>query len=143
MSDRIFGVFGLALALFYLWAASIIKDSFMVDVVGPRAFPYMVGTVLALCSIYFILRPDDEPAWPALKGFAEIVSAAAVMLVYAWALPEFGFLISTVFATAYLTWRLGTLPHWALLTGVLTSGGIYIVFHLILGLSLAKGPLGF
>ncbi len=143
MSDRIFGVFGLALALFYLWAASIIKDSFMVDVVGPRAFPYMVGTVLALCSIYFILRPDDEPAWPALKGFAEIICAAAVMLVYAWALPEFGFLISTVFATAYLTWRLGTLPHWALLTGVLTSGGIYIVFHLILGLSLAKGPLGF
>ena len=26
MSDRIFGVFGLALGLFYLWAASIIPD---------------------------------------------------------------------------------------------------------------------
>jgi len=143
MSDRIFGVFGLALAVFYLWAASIIKDSFMVDVVGPRAFPYMVGTVLALCSIYFIFRPDEEPVWPSFRKFAEILFAAAVMLAYAWALPEFGFLISTVFATAYLTWRLGTRPIPALVTGVLTSGGIYIVFHLILGLSLAKGPLGF
>lgn len=143
MSDRIFGGFGLVLAIFYIWAATIIKDSFMVDVVGPRAFPYMVGTVLAICSIYFIIRPDSEPAWPAFHKFAEIFFAAAVMLLYAWALPEFGFLISTVFATAYLTWRLGTKPLWALVTGVLTSGGIYIVFHLILGLSLAKGPLGF
>ena len=143
MSDRIFGGFGLLLAIFYIWAASIIKDSFMVDVVGPRAFPYMVGTVLAICSIYFMIRPDSEPAWPAFRKFTEIVFAAAVMLLYAWALPEFGFLISTVFATAYLTWRLGTKPLWSLVTGVLTSGGIYIVFHLILGLSLAKGPLGF
>ena len=39
MSDRIFGAFGLALAIFYIWAATTIKDSFMVDVVGPRAFP--------------------------------------------------------------------------------------------------------
>lgn len=143
MSDRIFGGFGLLLAIFYIWAATIIKDSFMVDVVGPRAFPYMVGTVLAICSIYFMIRPDSEPAWPAFRKLTEIVFAAAVMLLYAWALPVFGFLISTVFATAYLTWRLGTKPLWSLVTGVLTSGGIYIVFHLILGLSLAKGPLGF
>ena len=143
MSDRIFGGFGLALAAFYIWAASIIQDSFMADVVGPRAFPYIVGTVLALCSLYFILRPDDEPAWPAFRNFAEIVFAAAVMLLYAWALPEVGFLIATVFATAYLTWRLGTRPLQSLVTGVITSGGIYIVFHLILGLSLAKGPMGF
>ncbi len=65
------------------------------------------------------------------------------MFLYAWVLPEIGFVISTVFATAYLTWRLGTKPLSALVTGVATSGGIYVVFHLILGLSLAKGPLGF
>jgi len=48
-----------------------------------------------------------------------------------------------VFATAYLSWRLGTKPLSSLVTGVATSAGIYLVFHLILGLSLAKGPLGF
>lgn len=143
MSDRLFGVFGLALGAFYIWAASIIPDSFMSDVVGPRAFPYIVGAVILICSVVFILSPDEEPEWPALHSFAEIVFAGAVMLVYGWALPEFGFVISTVFATAYLTWRLGTQPLWALVTGVGTSAGIYVVFHLILGLSLAKGPLGF
>lgn len=143
MSDRIFGGFGLALAIFYLWAASIIKDSFMVDVIGPRAFPYIVGTVMGMTSIYFIVRPDEEPVWPLFREFAEIVFAAAVMFLYAWALPEVGFVISTIFATAYLTWRLGTHPLWSLVVGTLTSGGIYVVFHLILGLALAEGPFGF
>jgi len=143
MSDRIFGGVGLAMAIFYIWAASIIPDSFMVDVIGPRTFPYIVGGVLGLCSVIFILRPDSEPDWPHFRELFEIAMAAAVMLLYAWMLPELGFLIATVFATAYLTWRLGTTPLMSLVVGVLTSVGIYIVFHLILGLALAKGPLGF
>jgi putative tricarboxylic transport membrane protein len=143
MSDRIFGLFGLALAVFYIWATSIIPDSFMIDVVGPRAFPYMVGTVLAICSLYFLLRPDAEPDWPILAKLIEIIFATAVMLLYAWALSKVGFVIATVFATAYLSWRLGTRPLGALITGVATAVGIYVIFHMVLGLSLAKGPLGF
>jgi putative tricarboxylic transport membrane protein len=143
MSDRIFGLFGLALAAFYLWATSIIPDSFMIDVVGPRAFPYIVGTILVVCSLYFLLRPDAEPDWPILANLIEIVFATAVMFLYAWALSKVGFVIATVFATAYLSWRLGTRPLSSLVTGVATAIGIYVIFHMVLGLSLAKGPLGF
>lgn len=143
MSDRIFGAVGLALAIFYLWAATTIPDSFMVDAIGPRTFPYIVGAIMALCSLVFIFRPDDEPDWPAFREIAEIGFAAAVMFLYGWVLPELGFVIATIFATAYLTWRLGTGPLASLVTGLATSVGIYVVFHLILGLSLAKGPLGF
>ncbi|WP_417271543.1 MULTISPECIES: tripartite tricarboxylate transporter TctB family protein [Alphaproteobacteria] len=143
MSDRIFGAVGLALAVFYIWAASIIPDSFMVDAIGPRTFPYIVGVVMALSSLVFIFRPAGEPDWPAFRELSEIAFAAAVMFLYSRVLPELGFVISTIFATAYLTWRLGTKPIAALVTGLATSVGIYVVFHLILGLSLAKGPLGF
>ncbi len=143
MSDRIFGGIGLVLAAFYIWAASIIPDSFMMDVVGPRTFPYIVGGVMIVCSVYFLLRPDPEPRWPVVRDLIEIFFAAAVMLLYAWVLSEIGFVIATIFATAYLTWRLGSKPLGALITGVATSAGIYVVFHLILGLSLARGPLGF
>jgi putative tricarboxylic transport membrane protein len=51
--------------------------------------------------------------------------------------------IATAIAAAYLTWRLGTGLLWSVLYGVLTALGIYVVFHLVLGLSLAEGPLGF
>ena len=62
----------------------------------------------------------------------------AVLLIYAYALPEIGFVIATALAAAFLTWRLGTKPLHAIVSGVATSIGIYVVFHLILGLSLAE-----
>ncbi|MEJ2015525.1 MAG: tripartite tricarboxylate transporter TctB family protein, partial [Limibacillus sp.] len=74
---------------------------------------------------------------------AEIALAALVMIAYAMALPQAGFIIATAVASAYLTWRLGSKPLWSVVIGVGTSLGIYVVFRLILGLSLARGPFGF
>ena len=143
MGDRIFGGFGLALAAFFIWNATQIQTSFISDPVGPKTFPIIIGVLLGLSSLAMILRPDPKPHWPALSGMAEIAIAVAVLVVYAYALPQIGFLIATALAAAFLGWRLGTAPLQAILAGIATSVGIYIVFHLILGLSLAKGPLGF
>ena len=65
------------------------------------------------------------------------------LVAYTYALPSLGFVISTALAAAFLSWRLGTEPWKAVLAGVTTSLGIYVVFKLILGLSLAVGPFGF
>ena len=54
-----------------------------------------------------------------------------------------GFVIATAFAAAYLAWRLGSSVLEAVAVGIGTSVGIYTIFHLVLGLSLARGPLGF
>ncbi|WP_417680398.1 tripartite tricarboxylate transporter TctB family protein [Roseibium sp.] len=143
MSDRIFGVVGLLLSIGYAWSALIIQESFLSDAVGPKAFPLIIAGVLALASIAIFLKPDAEPHWPPLGRFLEIAAAIGVMVVYALALPEIGFVIATAVAASYLTWRLGTSPLGSLVTGTLTSLGIYAVFHLALGLSLARGPLGF
>ncbi len=143
MSDRILGVIGLCLAIFFAWAASIIQESFLTDAVGPKMFPYIIAAVAALASVYFILRPDADPEWPGLGRLAEIGAAAVVLCLYAIALPELGFLIATAFAATYLAWRLGSRPLEAVLTGLGTSVGIYVIFRLVLGLSLARGPFGF
>lgn len=143
MSDRIFGLLGIALATFYIWAAGEIELSFISDPVGPRTFPYIIGAILALAGVVVILRPDAEPHWPGAGRLAEIALATIVLVAYALLLPELGFVIATALTAAFLTWRLGTAPIWSAVTGVLVSLGIYAVFHLILGLSLARGPLGF
>ena len=143
MSDRIFGAFGVLLAAGYIWAALLIEESFLSDAVGPKAFPIIIAVILAVSSVVIMLRPDAEPDWPDLGRLAEIAAAAVVMIFYAELLPEIGFVIATAFAAAYLTWRLGSGLVGTVLTGVGTSVGIYIIFHLVLGLSLAKGPLGF
>lgn len=143
MTDRIFGAIGLLLAAGYVWATLLIEESFMSDAVGPKAFPLIIAGILAIASITIILRPDPEPTWPGLARLLEIAMAAAVMVIYALALPEIGFVFATALAAAYLTWRLGTGLLGSVVAGCLTSVGIYVVFHLILGLSLAEGPFGF
>ncbi|HSG57784.1 MAG TPA: tripartite tricarboxylate transporter TctB family protein [Paracoccaceae bacterium] len=143
MSDRIFGGIGILVALIFAWQATIIQESFLSDAVGPKAFPLIIAAVLGLSSLYFLIKPDPEPEWPNMGRLAEIGMAVLVLLAYAHVLPDLGFGIATALAAGYLTWRLGTAPLPSVLVGVLTSGGIYTVFHLILGLSLARGPLGF
>ncbi|MEM9630234.1 tripartite tricarboxylate transporter TctB family protein [Roseibium sp. SCP14] len=143
MSDRIFGVVGLLLALGYAWAALVIEESFLSDAVGPKAFPLIIATVLGLSSLVIIIKPDKAPEWPSFMRFMEVGAAIVVMILYAIYLPEIGFVIATALAATYLTWRLGTRPLSSVVSGCLTSVGIYAVFHLVLGLSLAKGPLGF
>ncbi|KAA2316285.1 tripartite tricarboxylate transporter TctB family protein [Pseudooceanicola sediminis] len=143
MSDRIFGAVGLLIAIGFAFAAMAIEESFLSDAVGPKAFPLIIAAVLGLSSVAIALRPDDSPEWPSLGRLTEILAAAVVMILYAEMLPVIGFVIATVVAAAYLTWRLGSGLIGSVLTGLGTSIGIYVIFHLVLGLSLARGPLGF
>ena len=143
MSDRIFGIFGALLALGYALSALSIEESFLSDAVGPKAFPLIIAAVLGLASAAIALRPDAEPHWPGLKRLAELAAATVVLIAYAEILPLLGFVPATTLAAAYLAWRLGSGPLECLLTGLGIAIGIYVIFHLALGLSLARGPLGF
>lgn len=143
MSNRIFGVVGMILAFGYVFAALAIEESFLSDAVGPKAFPLIIAAVLGISSAIIALHPDAEPDWPSLGRLTEIAAAVVVMLIYAKLLPVAGFVLATACAAAYLTWRLGSGPAEAVAVGAGTSVGIYAVFHLILGLSLARGPWGF
>ena len=143
MSDRIFGVVGILLAIGFALSALTIEESFLSDAVGPKAFPLIIAAILGLSSAVIALRPDAEPHWPALGRLVEVGAAVVVLILYAELLPVAGFVIATAVAAAYLGWRLGSAPLGALVTGVGTSVGIYVVFHLVLGLSLARGPFGF
>ena len=142
-SDRALGIAGLLFAALIVWRTTYIQESFIQDPLGPKAFPIAVAAVVAMASLYIALRPDEDPVWPPLGRLAEIAAAVAVMVVYAQMLPVAGFVVATAVAAAYLTWRLGTPILNSAIAGVVTSVGIYTVFHLVLGLSLARGPWGF
>jgi len=143
MSDRVFGAVCILLAAFFVWQATQIETGFIVDPMGPRAFPIIIGIVLGVGGLYPILRPDPAPDWPAAGRLLDIVFAVAVMIAYALVLPRIGFVAATAVAAGLLGWRLGSGPVAAALGGIAIAVGIYVVFHLILGLSLARGPWGF
>ncbi|WBU54646.1 tripartite tricarboxylate transporter TctB family protein [Paracoccus sp. SCSIO 75233] len=143
MSDRIFGVFGILLAIVFAVSAVAIEESFLSDAVGPKVFPLIIAAILGLSSAVIAWRPDPEPDWPAFDRLAEVFAAVVVLILYAKFLPVAGFVIATMIVAAYLAWRLGSSLLEAIAVGIGTSVGIYVIFHLILGLSLARGPLGF
>ena len=143
MSDRVFGVISLFLIVFYAWGASLTQESFLPQPVGPKVMPYILAFLGSICSIYFIVRPDDEPTWPSRYGWLEIISAILVMYAYAHLLSILGFVIASSFCASYFVWRFLARPMEAIVAGVIISVTIYIIFNLILGLSLAKGPFGF
>ncbi len=143
MGDRIFGAIGIVIAALFIWQTSVIEESFIQDPVGPKGFPFIIGALLGISSLVIMLRPDPNPEWPAAGRLFEIGFAVVVLIAYAMALPDVGFVFATAVASAILSWRLGAHPVPAVLAGVGIAVGIYVVFHLILGLSLAKGPFGF
>lgn len=143
MSDRIFGIVGVLLAIAFALSALVIEESFLSDAVGPKAFPLIIAAILGISSAVIALKPDAAPHWPSLGRLAEIAAAVVVLILYAELLPVAGFVFATAVAASYLGWRLGSSPVSAVIAGIGTAGGIYVIFHLVLGLSLARGPLGF
>ncbi|OKH87479.1 tripartite tricarboxylate transporter TctB family protein [Thalassospira sp. TSL5-1] len=143
MSDRVLGVACLLLSAFYIFMATQIQTSFITDYLGPKFFPILIASLLAIAAIFPIIKPDPDPDWPGIGRLVEIVFAVAVMVAYTYALPVAGFVVSTAITAGILSWRLGAKPVAAATAGVSISVGIYVVFHLILQLSLARGPWGF
>lgn len=143
MGDRFLGGLGLALAAFFIFQATRIQTSFISDPVGAKTFPIIIGVVFGISSLVILLRPDAPPKWPDRARFLELLLAAIVLVAYALLLQRIGFVIATALASGFLAWRLGARPLSSALAGVAIAIGIYAIFHLALGLTLAKGPFGF
>lgn len=142
MSDRILGAVGLLLAIGWIAGAMAIETGLMVDPIGPRTFPVIVGIVLGVASLVPLLRPDPEPDWPPPRRFAEIALAVLVMVLYTFALEPLGFPLATALAVFVLSWRLGGPLPAAAATGVGVALALFFLFRDLLGLSLPAGPLG-
>ena len=143
MNDRVFGVFTLLLSIFYIFSAYIVEESFISDHIGPKTYPYIVSFFLISSSLFLIFKPDVKPIWPSFGKIIEILMTALILIMYAVFLPVIGFVFSTLFASSFISWRLGAKLSSAFTAGLIISVTIFILFRKILGLSLATGPLGF
>lgn len=140
--DRFFGVFMLIVALGYILSARGIQTSFMSDPVGPRVFPYLVATVVIICSLVMILRPDPDEDWPAGPMLLQLGVALVALVGYSQAIAPLGFLIPTAVVAGILSWQIGGNPARSALTGLGLAVGLFVLFRVILGLGLRGLPAG-
>jgi putative tricarboxylic transport membrane protein len=141
MSDRIAGVVLLVFALVFGGLALSIEVPLAYEPVGPKAFPLIVLSVIALAAVYIFARPDAEPEWPTRPVALRAAGIIAALVAYVFLLQPIGFLAATVacvFAIAVLfggSWREG------LLGGFGIAGGVYVAFVYLLDFRLPGGSL--
>jgi putative tricarboxylic transport membrane protein len=141
-SDRVFGLVMAVLALAYIAAAREIQTSFLMDPVGPKTFPMIIGAVAALASMFLVFRPDPEPDWPGLRTFGALAIAVGVLVLYALSLKPLGFLLPTALAAGLLSYQITPRPRRAAIAGICLSAGLFVIFRFALGLGLVPFPRG-
>lgn len=141
-SDRIFGLVVILGALAYIASALQLQTSFLSDPLGSKSFPILLGGVAILSGIVMVLKPDEEPGWPAPLVLIKLALAVIVMIAYAYALKPFGFLIPTALAAGILSFMISPRPIFAALAGIGLSVGLFFIFKYALGLALVALPKG-
>ncbi|RVU84344.1 tripartite tricarboxylate transporter TctB family protein [Leucothrix sargassi] len=140
ISDRIFGLVVLLVALAYIAGATQIQTSFLSDPVGSKTFPMIIGAIAGLCGLVMMIRPDQDPEWPKGRTFFALIIAVAVLVAYAYSLKPFGFLLPTAVTAAILSYQLSPRIVPAILSGIGLSVGLFILFKFALGLGLIPFP---
>lgn len=118
---------------------------------GVGFLPFWLGVLMAILSILLIvtawLRPPDptkKVIFPGRQAVIAIVLVLASLAVYILLLEVLGFLVDTMLFAAFL---LGVVMRekWkmTLLIASATSGGLYVIFQLLLEVNLPKNLFGF
>jgi putative tricarboxylic transport membrane protein len=134
----------------YLYATSTLPAMEIGDPLGPKAFPVLLGILLALAGVLLLFESVGARD-AAAAGRAQaptrpgMVAAVAIFTMVFFALLEpLGYLIAfTLYLFALMIWLHRKSPLACLATAVLFSIGSYVLFAKALGVSLAKGILYF
>jgi len=150
-ADRITGIIVLVFSGFVIAESSRMPQQSATFGPGVGFFPFWLGVLMAILSILLILNtwrrsvaPTKGAIFPGRKAVITIVSVLVGLALYIALLEVLGFLVDTMLFTAFL---LGVVMRekWkmTLLIASLTSGGLFVIFHLLLGVTLPKNMFGF
>ena len=140
MSDRIFGSILTMLALTLFVSATNLESPFFADPLGPKNFPFIVSGAALICSLTMIIKPDKDPSWPDIKTLIKLFTALIVLILYAFSLKTFGFLLPTAFASAALSYLIQPSIFKSSATGIILSLSFFVIFRFGLGLRLVPFP---
>ena len=120
---------------------------------GPGAgfLPFWLGVLMAILSLLLIGQASRQPGtamskamFPNRQALIPVGAAIGSLAAYILVLERLGFLLGTAFLTAFLLGVVGR-EKWltSVLVAVLNSVGLYVVFQVLLGVSLPKNMFGF
>ena len=143
--DRVLGFILLLVALVWLSLAfTYIPGPRGSGETGPRAFPVLLGVVLAGLGVAVALnpRPAAEAVAPLTRREALVAAGTIGLLVlYAFLLERLGFLIATPVVIAFAMWGLVRVRSVARIVALAIgfTVGCWAIFDALLGTPLPRG----
>lgn len=150
-ADMMTGIVLLVLAGYVMWEAMQMPAS---ATFGPGAgfLPFWVGVILAVLAVFLLAsvwtrkmtRKDAQNPFPGAKALLAITGVLGGLAAYIFLIEVLGFLADTFLYVAFLVGMVER-QRWRLTLGVaiVTTASLYIVFQVLLGISLPKGMFGF
>jgi putative tricarboxylic transport membrane protein len=149
-ADMITGVVLLVLAGYVIYEAALMPPS---GTFGPGSgfFPFWLGIILAGLSLILVvgaaLRPTDRndvSPFPPRKALFAVTKVLGGLVIFTLLMEMLGFIANTFVFVVYLMKVVQRERWWlTLLIAVVTTACIYIVFKILLGISLPRNMFGF
>jgi hypothetical protein len=149
-ADLITGCVLMALSGFVIWESLRMPPSATFGP-GPGFLPFWIGVIVAgLALILFLtawmrrVDPDAPPLFPGRSALTAVGLVLLALALYTIFMETLGFLANTLL---FVTFLMAVVQRAGLKTtaavAVLTTAGLYTVFHLLLGITLPRSPFGF
>lgn len=132
MSERVFGVCLLVFCCAGLWIGWDLQAPISYEPIGPRAFPLLVLSLLAVCALALSLGGGTPTAWPPRAVIGRIVLLFGVLLAYALLFERLGFVVATTLATIPIARAFGATWRMAAVGGVGLGIGFFLLFDRLL-----------
>jgi putative tricarboxylic transport membrane protein len=142
MSDRILGAACVAAAAGMAWAAQGYAAAISYEPVGPRAFPLLLASLLAVGGLWLVAKPAlrGNAPYRAVPLRATLIAGAAVV-VYAALFELLGFALATAVMAVPLGIVFGGTLRQSLAAGVGLGVVLFFVFDKALDVVLPTGML--
>ena len=141
MSDRILGAVCVMAAAGMAWAASGYTPPFSYEPVGPRAFPLLLATLMAIAGLWLMIRPARGQSYFAGVPLKAIASCVAAVFVFALLFELLGFVLATMLMALPVGLAFGGSWKQALAAGAGLGLALFFMFDKLLDVVLPTGLL--
>ncbi|HET6781220.1 MAG TPA: tripartite tricarboxylate transporter TctB family protein [bacterium] len=143
-SDRPAAIVLATVAALYIWEAREFRGVTVSDVVGPSAYPWLLGGTLALLAIVLFARTPPSTAGGGFwSRHGRPAAFTGSLFAYCMALEPVGFLASTFVYLAFSHRWLGE-QRWvrAILIAAGATVALWVFFDRVLDVGLPAGAIG-
>ncbi|WP_394165209.1 tripartite tricarboxylate transporter TctB family protein [Neptunomonas phycophila] len=139
MYDRIFAGALLLLSGLIVWAALKLDVPFQYEPLGPKAFPVILGVILAITSVWLLIKPSKNDWHPSKEILGKILAGLVLLTVYAALFEHAGFIVATFIVGGVFSWLFGEKPIRAGVYALVMSVISYFLLSSLLQLNVPSG----